>query len=343
MTRRPADFQLVSAEMKAETEPLHTLLFERSPLGELDAIVQHDSRVVYLFLSDPQETIDTRACWVRNLIPGPMTFVQTDLDRGVPPVLPSIFCNHAQGAPLPDAESLRVIWFEEGNAIALLEGQRLLAVIPPWSGQDQFHGYAADCTAENTVCWPMPDRPALWQRIDQADAFWRQIELESIRASQLASWQKGIADRFGPSLEMHAFRWRGRFHIQSHRYCDAGGDVWVTTGLSLFAQPNVELSLPRPASQRRIELGIRRVDWDASTDAETLLAVLRHVAGIPWRTWRWIGAQHVCQFLLMTPDRRSIPFEVELSADESMAGTASPAIVRSDPVNLLWIRPRSPS
>ena len=50
-----------------QDQALQALLFETSPYGNLDAIAQHDGRVLYLYLSG-DDTFGTRACWVRNLV-----------------------------------------------------------------------------------------------------------------------------------------------------------------------------------------------------------------------------------------------------------------------------------
>ena len=152
-------------------DQVETLLFERSPFDNLDAIVEQDGRVVYLYLSGSEE-FGVRACWVRNLVEGPLALSQAEMLQGLPPVLPRIHCHTNQPGPVPKAEELRVVWFTEGNGLALLEGEELLAVIPPWSGIDGFHGYARDCASENEICWPMPESGALQERIALAAQTW---------------------------------------------------------------------------------------------------------------------------------------------------------------------------
>ena len=140
-------------------QPDHNnLLFETSPYGNLDAIVEHDTRAVYLYLSSQgraDSKFGTRACWVRNLVPGPYVINEDEMKQGIPPVLPRTHCKYSDSRPVPDAERLQIVWFEEGNGIALVETsetgeQTTLAVIPPWSGLDGFHGYANE--------WPLKTR-----------------------------------------------------------------------------------------------------------------------------------------------------------------------------------------
>ena len=98
--------------------------------------------------------------------------------QGLPLLLPRTHSRQRDGLPLPDADRLAVVWFEEGNGAALIlqndqqQIKKVLAVIPPWSGQEGFHGYSTECAVENEVCWPMPAHEALTKRINRADEFW---------------------------------------------------------------------------------------------------------------------------------------------------------------------------
>lgn len=325
--------------MSGENESFETILFERSPLAALDAIVQHDGRALYLYLSDNGGPFGTRACWVRNFLPGPLTFVAADLEAGRPPLLPSMFCNHPTGLAPPAPQALRIVWFEEENGVALYEHDQLLAVIPPWSGQEEFHGYARDCLAENKVCWPLPDRPALRQRLERAEQFWRNLNDPQFAAAQLAAWSRETTARFGPSRRSVAAPWRSGFHLTLQEHVSAAGPLWISHGLSLFPQPNVELSVPRPALMRRIELAASPFPSGPLAHESNLLAALRHVAGIPWRTWRWIGARHRCQFVLNSADGTPIPVELELAGVPQYSGGSSPVQVWGDPLNLLRLQP----
>jgi len=158
------------------------ILFETSPFGNIDAIVQHDNRVVYFYLNghtvDGQNRFGTRAAWVRNLIEAPYVLDEDEARAGTAPLLPRTCCKQTKPEPMLDPDRLEIVWFEEGNGAALRYKQsdradvETLAVIPPWSGLEGFHGYAAGCVAESPLCWPMPDNPKLQQRIEAAAEFW---------------------------------------------------------------------------------------------------------------------------------------------------------------------------
>lgn len=175
-------------------DQLEVILHEPSPWGNLDAIVQHDNRSLYFYLV-PRHRLPhfpTKACWVRNLVKGPLVINQDDLLSGRQVMLPrnqtrSPFPEGAAATTsqlLPTADSLHIVWFEDGDGAALIQrldgdGNRApsptaqtLAVIPAWSGIKGFHGYAADCASDSPICWPLPSNPRLQARIDRAAQFW---------------------------------------------------------------------------------------------------------------------------------------------------------------------------
>lgn len=81
----------------------------RSPNGDLEAIVDQDDRVAYLYLRDVGDgeaspaPSQVRSCWIRNLWPGPASMNESvaDMRRGVSPMMPRRSCAHARGAPRP--------------------------------------------------------------------------------------------------------------------------------------------------------------------------------------------------------------------------------------------------
>jgi hypothetical protein len=347
-----------------QTRETHSVLFQTSPYGNLDAIVEHDGRAVYFYLSAgqrPNNRFGMRACWVRNLELGPHVINQEDMEAGIAPMLPRYDCADPQLTRLPTAESLEIVWLEEGNGAALFElpvagsdidQPQLIAVIPPWSGLDGFHGYAANCINESSVCWPMPDNPLLMQRIDSAREFW-------------GSWSNSASDAAGESVPASPFaiqqpqvlaNYRKRFGIEpgEEKYYAAGGDqfplrgllhhrtyrleVIATAGMSVCPQPAVEMFVDDPANFRRIELAMvlpRQKDLDALTPAMEQLSGL---SGYPWKELTWFRDGHTCGFafgeytaLLLLDDANG----------SRLAGVDSEALpeFRGDPVNLLRMLP----
>jgi hypothetical protein len=321
----------------SDSNPLEpsVVLFETSPDGSLDAILQQDGRTLYLYLNDPRGDFGTRACWVGNLAPAPLELSTADLRSGVPPLLPRFFANHPAGRPAPRQDDFRVVWFEEGNGIALFERDELLAVIPPWSGQDGFHGYARDCLHENEVCWPLPSKPALLERIRRAEGNWRAWKTGNPLAELQADLLPKYRNRLG--TEDRAFR-VDQDHWPPLLIFQFGLDVQarlVTAGMSLRPQPNVELAEAAPAALRRIELAVACGAHTAFQTPGPALELLAGQARYPWRRWNWLGHGHLSR--LTHPDQTTS--NVLFVADSNSGGALTR--FRGDPVNLLWLVPLS--
>lgn len=74
-------------------------------------------------------------------------------------------------APL-DTARLRFIWLPEGEDVALLENDTMIAAIPPWGGENGFCGYARDCLGQSSLCWKLEDSTEIDNRIAAADHYW---------------------------------------------------------------------------------------------------------------------------------------------------------------------------
>ena len=347
----PDDKSSLDSQRLSEPE---TLLFETSPYGSIDAIVEHDGQSVYFYLNgnrpDQKNLFGTRACWVRNIAEAPLVINKSHMKDGIPPMLPKPHCVFRDPQPIP--EGLSVIWFEEGNGAALIETcpetniETTLSVIPPWSGLEGFHGYANACATESPLAWPMPDNPSLDRRIKHADEFWKQFESGTDPFSTLQPSLLEVYDnKFGSNLPNDDQRTYYAIDGQQFpprgmvQYRDAKGATLVTVGMSLCPQPAVEIFTNDPSNWRRIELAIR-VDGELSeSDLERIGGSVSQLASFPWRNFTWLGPGHTCGFGNAIEGH---PF-VLLVHDHRLAKTEEDEVpipdFRSDPVNLLWMIP----
>lgn len=321
------------------------LYSEVSPNGNLEAYVEQDERVVVFFLHGaPETSFGLRSCWVRNLQPAPETLSVQDMRAGLAPLLPRQFCRHPAGAPLlSEADDVRVVWFEEGGAAALLAGQDVLAVIPSWSGQDDFDGYARDCIGEDPLCWELgtPQENALHERIARADEFWS--SWETVPTPWPALHQRlcdAITQHLGPEDKYYAIdggEWPPKAMLRIPR---PGGAAFVTAGVSIRPQPRVELFTDEPQKLRRIELGI-------GLGAETPEGVCREVMGypsgqanFPWSNFTWLGPYHTLPCDAFAAEDADPAFTaVILLPDPVGVPRVTLPTYRGDPVNLLWMAP----
>ena len=331
----------------ADQDPLEPnepqpILFEKSPYGTIDAIVQHDGSSVYFYLNGPAP-FGTRACWVRNLQPGPYVLDQEAMQQGRTPMLPRTHCANPAAQALPREESLHVIWLEEGNGAVLLEESEPIAFIPPWSGLDGFHGYAKECASESPICWPMPARDQMHQRFARAADFWLSFQDENENPFQpLQSRLLQVFDaRFGDSQPGSYFSIDGgRFPPRGLSvYARPGHIVATTIGMSLCPQPTVELQSESPGALRRIELGIQLETQLSADDLQNIWQSLSGLAAYPWQRMTWLGPGHTVPLeafsaLLGESYRYGL-----LLPDREPGEAAELPPFRGDPVNLLWLVP----
>lgn len=325
-------------------DPTQTLLFETSPFGTIDAIVEHDGRVVYFYLNEHPDAagktagkFGTRACWVGNLQRGPLVMNQAETAQGLPPLMPRNDCVDQEAIQVPQPEDLQIVWFEEGNGAAILQrdqaSQKIVAVIPPWSGIDGFHGYALNSAHETPLAWPMPPHDALNLRIERAIEFWSLFTEQSSPFSALQQQLLAVCDsQFGAQHQQKYYAIDGgKFPPRGLvRYETPTETTLVTIGMSLCPQPSVELSVDHPSSQRRIELGVRIAHESDGPDSESVESAMRSLsswAGYPWRNQGWLGHGHTIDFLASGS-------KAKLVRDEEIKLPQ----FRDDPIGLLWIK-----
>jgi len=311
-----------------------------SPNDNVIAVVEATPQSVHFYLSGKPETnLGTRAVWVRNLQPAPADFDREEVRRGTPPMMPAAMCAHPQGAPPLNGRNLRIVWFEEGDSAALLEGEEALAAIPAWGGLNGFQGYARDCTAQSPLAWPLKEATAIYDRIARADDFWR-------------SWEPGHAH--WPTIQDVFLREYERVFGKHKKYWGIDGGDWppkaialfetdaavvlLTLGVSIRPMPKVEMTFEDPAPHRRMELGVA-IDRRLATEAtvENLAGYMSAQSNLPWQAYTWLGHGHTVQCEPCPVGDNSAA--MLLAKDPAGAPKIEVPAYRGDPVNLLWMTP----
>lgn len=314
-----------------------------SPNGNIEALVEQYEDCCYFYLhSAPETELPLRTCWVRNLHPAPETLDVARMRAGSAPMLPARRCAHPEGAAPVRAEDLEVVWFEEGDAAALLERGEILAVVPAWSGVKGFEGYARDCIEQDPLCWPLgsPETNVLFERVRQARSWWASWDT----ADPWASIQEGTIDalerRLGKHTNYYAIdggNWPPKAML---RFKSNHGVVLATCGVAIRPQPAVEMVVEDPSLLRRIELGMAVDDATFSAAGDNVMRYLSGQTNLPWNNHTWLGPGH------------TIPCDAFAGTGANGAFTAvlltphpdgAPAIglprLRGDSVGLLWAIP----
>lgn len=308
------------------------IIFERSPFGNLDAIVQQDGRTLYLYLVGG-DGYPPKACWLGNLSKGPLEINVEDMEKGIPPALPRIHCDHPDGRSLPSQDELEFVWLEEANGVAVMESGSILGVIPPWSGVDDFSGYARDCISETEVAWPLPKTDSMQRRIENASTFWNSFS----NSNPFGDLQTSLLDAFGQRLGTRENYWAidgGQFPNRGLAQWKQGDKTtFCTIGMSLFPQPNIEMYAENPSLHRRIELAIEvNSNLVSEPVVDQIGRFISSLAQMPWRNFTWFGDRHTCELNLESFP--GAPFAVLL------ADPREPVLsYRDDPIQTLWLIP----
>ncbi|MFP3390531.1 hypothetical protein [Brevibacillus sp. SIMBA_040] len=113
------------------------------------------------------------------------------------------------GAPRLDPDQLSIVWFEEGDAAALLYQGEVLSVIPGWVGSapdgSSYPAYAKDCIGESSICFPLgtPETNELFARIESAQKFWASWDEDPWPAMQ-EQFLGAITASLGPVKKYYA-------------------------------------------------------------------------------------------------------------------------------------------
>ena len=263
---------------------------QTSPYGTRRATVLRGDGDVYLYLEDVvgPEPRTVSAVWVANHEGAP-TDASVISAAGTPARMAASGTSHPGGCP-PLAHASALVWFEEGDGVAVVDGQGVVAVVPGWAGRDGFYGYSRYAVGRSALAWELGGEAlrALEQKVTESRDFWAWrlgrawpeirssgvTHLEERIGAQEAVWPVG--DDVFPEIIAT------RHHLTDH-------DVWITatTGLSAQRMAGMEEFLDDPDEAARIELVIARSSPDQA-GAELVAAL----ATVPFGRCTWLGEGH---------------------------------------------------
>jgi hypothetical protein len=312
-----------------------TTLFEDvGPNGNVEAVVEADDMVCCFYLFGTEESgFETKSVWIRNLVAAPAELDRDRMLDGNPPLNPAAHCRHPGGQPVPDEESLRVVWLPEGNGVALYENDEVLAIIPPWSGQSGFYGYCRDAIGDGPLAWELTPDNVLLERFEDAQAWWDSWDDDPWPSVQDALISRIECD-FGKHSNYYAIdggNWPPKAILRIPR---EDGVVLATIGVSLRPQPMVEMSTETPELLRRIELAaLLPVDWSDQA-IKQFASYISAQSGLPWSHYTWLGHGHTipCDSW-QNPQFTAALLVNNLHTRRSLGNQFG------DPINVLWFVP----
>lgn len=310
---------------------------ELSPHRNLQALVEEQEGAVYFYLwAGDDSSFGMRSCWVRNLIAAPEELDLNAVQEGRAPLLPREFCRHENGGAALDKDSLRVVFFEEGDAAALLESDSVLAVIPAWSGIDGFFGYARDCKGDSPLASELDENNPLLLRVRESDAFWLSWQEQGNQTwSKVQSGQINAYEHlFGRHQKYYAIDgglWPPKALLQLET---PDSLLLCTIGMSVRPQPRIEVDMGPDSPFRRIELGISLACTADDSRIIDFARFISMVSASPWQDLSWLGPGHTvaCDFIegysavLLLPEPDGAP-QIDLPDYDG------------EPVQMLWMLP----
>ncbi len=333
------------------------LLEEPSPNGNIVAVVEDLENTIYFNLYGPENIIPLgenpnswtpmRSCWVCNTSPVSdsdvvdMDKIVATMQEGLPPTMPAKHCRHAKTGLKLDKHQIEIVWFEEVDCAALLHKGEIMAVIPPWAtpSVSDYTGYAKEFMGKPFLGIGSLDEilPTIEQRIKRAQIFW-------CRWNQSGTW-KNLLDTRMKILEAYFGKYTRYFAIDKGHFPPKGLAVFekenalffLTIGMSIFAQPRIELYTEDSEQRRRIELGIA-VDKVILREIaiENIIQFISTIAAMPWDQLCWFGHGHTLQTELFKNNQ----FNNVLLVNRTLDSVIFPPY-EDDPVNLLWLIPIS--
>ncbi|MFC0866073.1 suppressor of fused domain protein [Sphaerimonospora cavernae] len=313
-----------------------TVLTSPNPYRSRALTVETDRESSVAYLRDARGAV-RGAVWLANHCPAPATADPGRADGGLPPVLPMHATGRPAGTPPLDPAALSVLWFEEGDGVALFENGELLAVIPSWADMDRgMPGYARDAVGESPYAWPLAEAmEGLSSRVAQARAYWRWREARGSWASFQQFVMGHLDGRVGPpgrywnvgggSLPVIGVTERPATAERDHT-------ILSTVGMSCQRMPGAELY----DTACRVELAVA-----TRQDPRAVARLFAWLGRYPWRSVTWLGDGHTARWFRrpdsfpLDGDYQGVIMLVDPPGFPDMSGFA----VGGDPVRWLWLFP----
>ncbi|WP_017608385.1 suppressor of fused domain protein [Nocardiopsis xinjiangensis] len=299
---------------------IDVLLDEVSPYQSRRVVVECDSHTTAAYLLDARGRIRVPV-WLANHELAPAVDEAGGLFEGRAPLMPEAHTKHPPGRPRFDPSCLRAVWFEEGDGVALVDEEGLLAVIPGWAEADSgLPGYAREAIGRSPYAWELDSvREQLWPRVVHAEAYWdwrrasgawRSVQRTVLSHLNRYVGEPGhywdVSDGHPPLLRV------------SERPATAERPYTILSTVGMCGQrmPTLDRYMADTSEYARVELALA-----TTMPAHQAARIFRWIGAFPWRAVTWFGHGHTVKWL-------------DNAEDRAMRGGAGAVLLVSDPAPL---------
>ncbi|MDE7322324.1 MAG: suppressor of fused domain protein [Lachnospiraceae bacterium] len=316
------------------------LLEEWSPVCNIHAFVEKTDTCCYFYLwiNPGAENTAVKSCWICNTAAAPKELDVEAMKQGMAPAMPEAFVLHDLKGMELDAENLRIVWFEEGNAAALLLEDEIICVIPCWSGFEGFHGYSRYAKGVTPCAWGLADASEkMGERVERSRDFWDWFEFEPDYWKITQKMHMDALEKFFGRCENYYAIDGEQFPPKALIRGTRDGVIYgITAGVSLIPMPGIELYDPDEYwEDRRMELGFA-VTAGHEDLCSQMYAYVSAMAAYPWKEDTFLAHGHTI------PYQRIEGYAAVILVNPKMVpGLETPEYepCRGEPVNLLWLVP----
>ena len=266
-----------------------------SPCCNIQAFVEESDTCCYFYLwfFPGSEEAFAKSCWICNTVTAPVKLDVEGMREGKAPAMPKEHIKHDSKGIRLDPENLSIVWFEEGNAAALLEEGKILCVIPGWGGYQGFHGYSRYAKGNAPCAWELePAEAVLSARVEKSRRFWSDLDEDYWEEEQDLHLRalKGFFGEYEKYFAIDGGKFPAKALVTGRK---EGICYGITAGVSLLPMPGVEsyYEEKQVGDFRRIELGFAAVE-EMEEVCMRMYSFLSSLSNLPWRDVSFLGHGH---------------------------------------------------
>ncbi len=315
------------------------LVEEWSPVSDIQAVVEKSDKnyYFYLWINPNGPAPEMRACWICNRVKAPKDMDEAFAVEGESPCMPSEFVDHDPSGIELDDSSLSVQWFEEGDSAAVLSGDKIIAVIPCFSGYNGFYGYSVYAKGTGPFAWELKGANQRFEEeVKRSKDFWGFFEDKDFWGKTQEFHMNALNRFFGKEEKYYAID-GGKFPPKALVQGRKDNILYaVTLGVSMIPMPKVEMYYQDEYRDfRRMELGFA---CDARFEGllNLFASTMSGLASYPWNELTFFGHGHTVPFRNI----KGRDYLLFLN-DRLLSGTCSPEYgdYMGEKINLLWLVP----